>query len=371
MTTLHELYENYGQSPWIDNIRRDWLNDGTLAQLVADGARGVTSNPAIFAKAFATSSAYDSLVREVGSRDPETVFEALAVADVRDACDVVRPVYDVSVIDHADGLRRYTDGYVSLEVSPRLAHDTVGTVAAAQRLFDAVDRPNVMIKIPATVEGLPAITEVLGRGINVNVTLIFSLQRYQAVLDAWAAGVALALSNGHDIRHLASVASFFVSRVDAMVDDMLPGGDDRRGRVANAQVAAAYEAYLAHTHTDAVVELLAAGSQVQRPLWASTSTKNPTYDELLYVNSIVADETVNTMPDPTLAATLAKGDFATSLLRDATSRQQATALLASLEGLVSLDDVTLTLERDGVAAFIRSYDDLLALVQEKLDKGQQ
>ena len=371
MSTLNELYDTYGQSPWIDNIRRDWLNDGTLAQLVADGARGVTSNPAIFAKAFATSSAYDSLVSGVGSTDPETVFEALAVADVRDACDVLRPVYDASVAEQEAGQRRFTDGYVSLEVSPRLAHDTAGTIDAAQRLFAAVDRPNVMIKIPATIEGLPAITAVLGLGINVNVTLIFSLQRYQAVLDAWTAGVALAVANGHDIRHLASVASFFVSRVDAAVDDLLPSDDARRGCVANAQVAAAYETYLAHVASEPVMELLMAGGQVQRPLWASTSTKNPSYDELLYVNSIVANETVNTMPDPTLAATLAKGDFAQSLLLDAASRTAAVALLTSLEGEVSLDDVTLTLERDGVAAFIRSYDDLLALVQEKLDKGQQ
>jgi transaldolase len=371
MTKLHELYETYGQSPWIDNIRRDWLNDGTLAQLVADGARGVTSNPAIFAKAFATSSAYDSLVSTVGSTDPETVFEALAVADVRDACDVLRPVYESSVAEQASGIRRFTDGYVSLEVSPRLAHDTAGTIEAAQRLYAAVDRPNVMIKIPATIEGLPAITAVLGLGINVNVTLIFSLERYRAVLDAWATGVALALANNHDVRHLASVASFFVSRVDAMVDELLPAGDDRRGRVANAQVAAAYEAYLTHAASEEVTDLLLAGSQVQRPLWASTSTKNPSYDELLYVNSIVANETVNTMPDPTLAATLTQGNFAASLLLDESVRREAVSLLASLEGDVSLDEVTLTLERDGVAAFIRSYDDLLALVQEKLDKGQQ
>jgi len=228
-----------------------------------------------------------------------------------------------------------------------------------------------MIKIPATLEGLPAITEVLSRGINVNVTLIFSLHRYQAVLDAWTAGIAQALANGHDVRHLASVASFFVSRVDATVDELLAPDDDRRGRVANAQVAAAYETYLAHVASEPVVELLMAGAQVQRPLWASTSTKNPSYDELLYVNSIVANETVNTMPDPTLAATLEKGDFAQSLLLDESSRSAAVLLLASLAGEVSLDEVTLTLERDGVAAFIRSYDDLLALVQEKLSKEQQ
>ena len=175
MTTLHTLFEEYGQSAWIDNIRRDWLNDGTLAQLVADGARGVTSNPAIFAKAFATSNAYDELVAAVGSADAEVVFETLAASDVRDACDVLRPVYENSLNERAAGRRRYLDGFVSLEVSPRLAHETQATIDAAQRLADDVNRPNVMIKIPATVEGLPAITEVLSRGINVNVTLIFSL----------------------------------------------------------------------------------------------------------------------------------------------------------------------------------------------------
>ena len=371
MTTLHTLFEEYGQSAWIDNIRRDWLNDGTLAQLVADGARGVTSNPAIFAKAFATSNAYDELVAAVGSADAEVVFETLAASDVRDACDVLRPVYENSLNERAAGRRRYLDGFVSLEVSPRLAHETQATIDAAQRLADDVNRPNVMIKIPATVEGLPAITEVLSRGINVNVTLIFSLERYQEVLDAWTAGLEKAQANGLDISMIASVASFFVSRVDAAVDALLPEGDPRRGTTANAQVAAAYETYLRHVGSPRVNALLAAGAQVQRPLWASTSTKNPSYYDLLYVDTIVADETVNTMPDATLYATLDHGSFADSKLVDGDVRAATAAALTQLPESISLDEVTATLERDGVASFIAAYEELLALVETKMNGTPQ
>ncbi len=366
MTKLHDLYADYGQSPWIDNIRRDWLIDGTLAELVAGGVRGVTSNPSIFAKAFATSSDYDDLVGQFNSRDPETVFEHLAVADVRDACDVLSSVVASSQADFAAGLRRYCDGFVSLEVSPRLARDTEATVAAARDLFARVARPNVMIKIPATIEGLPAITEVLGSGINVNVTLIFSLDRYQAVLDAWTLGLERALSNGHDLSAIASVASFFVSRVDASVDSLLPEGDHRRGTIANAQVAAAYEVYLRHVNAASTQRLLAQGAQVQRPLWASTSTKNPSYDELLYVDSIVGDETVNTMPDPTLRAAQNHGNFEKSLLIDPELRATTASLLQGLAGEVSLDDITEKLEVDGVRAFVASHDELLETVAAKL-----
>src|ERR1019366_316870 len=189
MTSLNDLYGDYGQSPWIDNIRRDWLNDGTLAKFVTEGVRGVTSNPSIFAKALATSSAYDSVVAASTDDNPEDLFESLAVADVRDACDVLAPVHASSRVEFAKGTRRYLDGFVSLEVSPRLARDTEATITAAKRLAKRVDRPNVMIKIPATKEGLPAIRAVLGAGINVNVTLIFSLARYGEVIAAWAQGL--------------------------------------------------------------------------------------------------------------------------------------------------------------------------------------
>jgi len=368
VTRLHSLYDQYGQSPWIDNIRRDWLDDGTLAQLVADGARGVTSNPAIFAKAFATSSAYDALLEGATSHDPEVVFERLASADVRDACDVLYEVHSQSRDEFERGQRRYADGFVSLEVSPRLARDTSGTEAAARQLFDEVARPNVMIKIPATREGLPAITSVLAQGINVNVTLIFSIERYDEVLSAWCAGIEAALANGHDISRIASVASFFVSRVDAAVDKLLAEGDPLRGCVANAQVAAAYQLYLRWMSSERVAALLAAGAQVQRPLWASTSPKDPAYDDLLYVDSIVADETVNTMPDATLAAALAHGDFSHSLLADTASVTTTAALLSRVPSAISLSAVTEQLEREGVDAFVNSYEELLALVASKLTR---
>lgn len=368
MTRLNTLYTTYGQSPWIDNIRRDWLNDGTLARMVVDGVRGVTSNPAIFAKAFATSSAYDEMLATSVSTDPEVLFEELAVEDVRDACDVLRAVHDESVLQFRSGARRYCDGFVSLEVSPLLALDAQGTIAAAKSLAAQVGRRNVMIKIPATLEGLPAVTEVLGSGINVNVTLIFSLTRYDEVISAWMEGLELAISRGLDVGSIASVASFFVSRVDAAVDALLVEGDPRRGTTANAQVAAAYAIYKQRMASDRAVALLAAGSQVQRPLWASTSTKNPTYYDLLYVDPIVADETVNTMPDATLAGVIDHADFTSSLLLDDQSIAATAAMLGELPEEVSLVDVTSRLERDGVASFVNSYEELIATVTSKIDR---
>ncbi len=366
MTNLNVLYDDYGQSPWIDNIRRDWLNDGTLAKFVNEGVRGVTSNPSIFAKALATSSAYDEAILQSHDDSPEALFETLAVADVQDACDVLLAVHERSQVDFAAGSRRYLDGFVSLEVSPRLAHDTDGTIAAAKRLAARVDRPNVMIKIPATIEGLPAIRAVLGSGINVNVTLIFSLTRYHDVITAWSQGLHDAYNSGLDVSSIASVASFFVSRVDVAVDALLPEGDSRRGTTANAQVAAAYELYRARMKDDAITELLGRGAQIQRPLWASTSTKNPTYDDLLYVDTIVADETVNTMPDGTLADTLDHANFAASVLLNEDTAHKTAALLDHLSPDVSLDKVTEQLEVDGVAAFATSYEELLATVASKM-----
>lgn len=366
MTRLHTLFDEFGQSPWIDNIRRDWLEDGTLAALVAKGVRGVTSNPAIFAKAFATSNAYDGLLADAGSDNAETVFEMLASADVRDACDLLSALHAMSREEFARGRRRYADGFVSLEVSPRLARDTEGTIDAAMRLWHQVDRTNVMIKIPATREGLPAITRVLAEGINVNVTLIFSLERYDQVLEAWCEGLETAYRAGRDLSGIASVASFFVSRVDAAVDKALDESDVLRGHVANAQVAAAYEIYLRWMSESRVAALLDYGAQVQRPLWASTSPKNPSYDDLLYVNSIVADETVNTMPDVTLDAALDHGRFETSLLATAGSLSATAALLEMLPASISLSHVTEQLEREGVDSFVNSYEELLAIVSSKL-----
>jgi transaldolase len=369
VTRLNTLFDQYGQSPWIDNIRRDWLNDGTLARMVEDGVRGVTSNPAIFAKAFATSSAYDEMLGTTVGEDPETVFERLAVADVRDACDVLGAVHEQSRLDFHSKQRRYCDGFVSLEVSPLLARDTDGTIAAAKQLAAQVGRPNVMIKIPATREGLPAVREVLGSGINVNVTLIFSTERYGDVLTAWQEGLELAMSRGLDVANIASVASFFVSRVDAAVDALLDEGDPRRGTTANAQVAAAYAHYLERIASDRTTALLGGGAQVQRPLWASTSTKNPTYYDLLYVDRIVADETVNTMPDATLEGVLDHGDFTASHLLSDRDVTAAAGLLSELPSGISLGAVTEKLEIDGVAAFVSSYEELLATVASKIEKS--
>jgi transaldolase len=370
VTKLHTLYSEYGQSPWIDNIRRDWLNDGTLQSLVDQGVRGVTSNPSIFAKAFATSSAYDQFLIGANVSDAEALFESLAANDVRDACDVLSAVHEASRDDVANGTRRYLDGFVSLEVSPRLARDTQGTIAAAKRLAVDVGRQNLMIKIPATKEGLPAVTEVLGAGINVNVTLIFSLERYDEVLTAWMAGLELARQNGHDIREIASVASFFVSRVDAAVDALLEPGDPRRGTTANAQVCAAYELYLYRISSDRAVDLLEGGAQVQRPLWASTSTKNPTYHDLLYVDWIVGDETVNTMPDATLEGVIDHGDFSRSLLLSVESIAAEANKLKALPHEISLRAVTDQLETNGVDSFVTSYEEVLATVREKIESSR-
>lgn len=370
MTRLDALYLDYGQSAWVDNIRRDWLTNGTLQDLVDRGVRGVTSNPSIFAKAVATTPAYDAIISELGLTEAEEAFEALAVVDVQDACRILRPVYEASMREFVAGTRRSTDGYVSLEVSPRLAHDTQGTIEAARRLAARVgNHPNLMIKIPATNAGLPAISAVLGDGISVNVTLIFSLERYREVLDAFVEGLRRATANGHDLKTIASVASFFISRVDTAVDPLLPEGSSLRGTTANAQAAAAYQEFLRHTQTSVMTSLIAAGGQIQRPLWASTSTKNPAYDELLYVDTLAAPETVNTMPDPTLEAFARIGEPSRSALAHEDSRAALVANLQELGALgISLSDITSTLELDGVAAFVASYDELLATVASKLQR---
>jgi transaldolase len=365
MTNLDILYRDFGQSPWLDNIRRDWLKDGTLKRLVGEGVRGVTSNPSIFAKALATTPAYDVFIKANRRQSPEALFETLAVMDVRDACDVLRPVHVSSRKEFKSGARRYMDGFVSLEVSPLLARDTRATVATAKRLHARVDRENLMVKIPATKEGLPAITQTLAMGINVNVTLIFSIERYGEVLDAWMKGLELAHSRGLVLGKIASVASFFVSRVDVAVDPLLLEGDPRRGTTANAQVCAAYKLYADTIGDTRARTLLAQGAQVQRPLWASTSTKNPTYIDLLYVDPIVGNETVNTMPDQTLDAVLDHGRFWATHLSSYESVVREAKKIEFLPPYVSLDAVTDKLERDGVDAFVKSYEECLEIVKQK------
>lgn len=368
MTKLDALYLEYGQSAWVDNIRRDWLNDGTLQSLVDRGVRGVTSNPSIFAKAVASTNAYDALIASLSTTDSEVAFEQLAVEDVRDACAILRPVYDASLRAQSSGERRSLDGYVSLEVSPRLAHDTEGTIAAAKRLSSTLSTsPNLMIKIPATKAGLPAISSVLALGINVNVTLIFSLERYSEVLDAFVEGIERAQAAGIDISKIASVASFFISRVDTAIDPMLPEGSQLRGYAAVAQAARAYDIFLDRIATPRFKVILELGAQVQRPLWASTSTKNPAYSDLLYVDTLVANETVNTLPDPTLEAYADHGDANNSrLLAETVRRELGTKLDQLADAGIALAAVTQRLEDEGVAAFISSYDELLSTVTQKL-----
>jgi transaldolase len=366
VTRLDALYLEHGQSPWLDNLRRDWLRDGTLAGLVDRGVRGVTSNPSIFAKAIAGSDLYDETVNASKSSSAEEIFEELAINDVQDACDLLATVHAASKREFTAGVRRYEDGFVSLEVSPRLAYDTAATISAAKRLWKKVDRENLMIKIPATPAGLGAISATLAEGINVNVTLIFSLERYREVLNAYIEGVRDASTAGHNISSLASVASFFVSRVDTAVDPQLDKHPELRGSTAISQVGAAYQIFLDRFDAPDARELLAAGAQVQRPLWASTSTKNPDYDQLLYVQPLVGNETVNTMPDATLDLFATRGEFVDDSIANPTKRAQMINTLQRIGEVIDLATTTQKLEHDGVKAFDDSYSELLASVEKKI-----
>ncbi|MGC8498803.1 MAG: transaldolase [Acidimicrobiales bacterium] len=365
MSGLHDLFASHGQSPWIDNIRRDWLDDGTLATLVDQGVRGVTSNPSIFARALATSDAYSAALRAGGARSDEELFEELAVRDVRDACQVLDPVYSASRAAFAARQTEFTDGFVSLEVDPRLAADVEGTVHAAERLSAAVGTENLLIKIPATDEGLGAIPRVLARGISVNVTLIFSVERYDQVFTAWLEGLERADAAGDELARIASVASVFVSRVDTAVDAQLAPGDPRRGRTANAQVAAVYDRFLQRSAEPRTRQLLAHRAPIQRPLWASTSVKNPDYDELAYVAPLAAPSTVNTMPDATLEAARRRTSWEPSALTDTRARRALIDQLSDLPANVDLAATAARLEAEGVQAFIDAYESVLATVASR------
>ncbi|MEO1439832.1 MAG: transaldolase, partial [Chloroflexota bacterium] len=296
MTTAHDL-NKLGQSIWLDYIRRQFIEDGGLQGVIDNGVRGVTSNPAIFKKAIADSDDYDAQMQELidAGKSVDEIYEALAVTDIQNAADILRPVYDES---------NTIDGYVSLEVRPELANDEAGTVTEARHLWGRVDRPNLMIKVPATQEGLGAITTLIGEGINVNVTLMFSLQQYIDVANAYIAGLEKLAESRNDLSGVASVASFFVSRMDVMVDKQLdelgkPELQSKAG-VANAQVA--YAKFVEMFSGERWDALAAKGAQVQRPLWASTSTKDPNLPDTLYVDNLIAEHTVNTVPPNTLDA---------------------------------------------------------------------
>jgi transaldolase len=354
-----------GVSIWLDDISRDRLNTGNLALLVRDDhVRGVTSNPTIFEHAMAKGAAYDSQLDDLALRgvSVEEASRMLTTYDIR--CDVLRPVFDES-----SGV----DGRVSIEVDPRLARDTDRTIAEARQLWWLVDRPNLYIKIPATVEGLPAITACLAEGISVNVTLIFSLERYGQVIDAFMAGLEQA-SDAH-VPGLGSVASFFVSRVDTEVDKRLDaiGTSEAlalRGQAAVANARLAYELCEQRIATPRWEALVARGAKVQRPLWASTSTKNPAYKDTLYVDDLVAPDTVNTMPEATIHAVADHGTVVPNAI--AGTYDASRALFAQLEQVgVSYDDVVKTLEDEGVSKFADSWNELLATIKGQLETGKK
>jgi transaldolase len=349
-----------GQSPWYDYITRELVASGRLARLIAeDGLRGMTSNPTIFEKAVAGSADYDADIARLAAagRTPGEIFESLAVADVRAACDVFRPLYDRTA---------GADGLVSLEVSPELANDTAGSVAEAQRLWSQVDRPNAMIKIPGTLAGLPAIADSLAAGISINVTLLFSVDRYERVIDAFLTGLERRRRAGHPVDRINSVASFFVSRVDGRIDPMLDQiGDPHklRGTIAIANAGMAYASFERSLTSPRWQALAAAGARPQRPLWASTSTKDPRYPDIYYIEALVAPNTVNTIPPDTFEA---YKDHGHPEVRIRTAMAEAPARLAALaaDG-IDLAEVTRFLEVDGVAKFAASYRQLLAGIETK------
>ena len=356
---LHELSE-LGQSVWIDFLSRQMLQSGKLARMMdEDAVVGVTSNPTIFQKAISEGDAYDEQLREVLAEedDPKEVFLKLAVQDVQNACDLLRTVWD-----GGQGL----DGWVSIEVDPNLAFDTDGTIAEAQRLHELVDRPNCYVKIPATKPGVPAIEEMIARGRPINVTLIFSLQRYVEVVEAYLRGLERLVGSGGDPTKVASVASFFVSRVDTEADrrlDEAGAPDDLKGKLAVANAKLAYERYKQLFAGSRWGALEAKGARAQRCLWASTSTKNPAYRDVLYVEELIGPATVDTMPEETIDAFQDHGKVALTLEADLDEAKQVFERVA--EAGVDYDDVVVTLEQEGVEKFADSFRELLDGVKAK------
>jgi transaldolase / glucose-6-phosphate isomerase len=360
----------FGQSVWLDYIRRDLLTSGELKRLIAeDGLRGMTSNPTIFEKAITGGTLYDDLLTSLKPRtdlDAKGRYEILAIRDIQDAADVFRPVYDSS--------KRH-DGYVSLEVSPYLARDTKGTIEEARRLWKAVQRENVMIKIPGTVEGIPAFQQAISEGINVNVTLLFAQEVYVKVAEAYIAGLEQFAKNAGDVSRMASVASFFISRidsaVDALIDAKLKTSKDAaeqeqlkslKGKVAIANGKQTYEKYQAIFSTPRWKALAAKGAQVQRVLWASTSTKNPAYRDVLYVEELIGPDTVDTIPPATLDAFRDHGKPRQSLTEDVATAHKTMETAAKVG--ISIKEVTDKLTDEGVRSFSEAFDKLLAAVEK-------
>jgi transaldolase len=362
-----------GQSVWLDYIRRDILENGELERMIRENAlRGVTSNPAIFEQAIAGSDDYDEALEALAAKgaSPLEAYEALAIEDIRRAADHFRPLYDES---------KGTDGFVSLEVSPELAHDTRATLQEARRLWKEVDRPNVMIKVPGTDEGLPAIEQLLYEGLNVNITLLFSLEGYEQVMEAYLKGLERRAAEGKPLERVASVASFFVSRVDTAVDRELEarlakaGSEEEKqrirslfGKAAIANAKLAYQRFLAVFGQERFARLREKGAHVQRPLWASTSTKNPEYRDVIYVEELIGPDTVNTMPLATLEAFADHGEAERSVDRRVDEAREQLRALGALG--IDLDRVTHQLQVEGVEKFVVPFRDLLRCIEEKLEK---
>ncbi|MCH1513487.1 MAG: transaldolase [Acidimicrobiales bacterium] len=358
MGKLHDLFESFGQSPWLDNLKREWIESGELQDWIDNGVRGITSNPSIFEKAIAGSAAYDNEFRSLISSGAsvEDAYWQLVRTDITAALQLLRSVHTDS-----GGL----DGYVSVEVDPRLARDTVRTVEAARTLNKQLDNPNLYIKIPGTSEGLPAIQQMISESCSVNVTLLFSIERYAEVIEAYISGLEM---NSDDLSHVSSVASFFISRTDTEVDRRLDdigteAAVSLKGRTAVAQGQMAYKLFLEQFSTERWKALQSNGAQVQRPLWASTSTKNPTYDDTLYVDQLIGPNTVNTLPDGTLTAFAEHGTLSRTIDQ---SFGEAAAVLEAVENTgVDLADVAQKLEDDGVKSFEVSFMNLFDTLSEK------
>jgi len=361
MGKLQELAE-LGQSIWFDNIRRSLITSGELQKLIDRGVRGVTSNPTIFEKAIAGSSDYDDdLARLVkNGRSTDEIYEELVLDDISRTADLFRPLYE-----NVSGL----DGYVSLEVSPRLAYDKDGTVHEARRLFQALRRPNVMIKVPATDQGIPAFEALTAEGINVNVTLLFSVEKYVRVMEAYIRGLEKLAAAGGDPGKVSSVASFFVSRVDSTVDAALEkaGTTDLQGKIAIANAKVAFARFRAIFSGERWQMLAEKGARVQRLLWASTGTKNPKYPDTLYVDELIGEHTVNTLPPATLDAFLDHGKLTSTLRTGLNEAKEQISRLAALD--IDLNAVTRKLEEEGVESFMKSFDSLMAGIANKREKA--
>lgn len=359
--------QTFGQSIWLDYLRRDLIASGQLDELIAnDGLRGITSNPAIFEKAIDDSDLYDQAIHDLAAagKSAADIYDALTIEDIRQTAVHLRPVYE-----QLDG----RDGFVSLEVSPHLARNTTATIAEARRLWTAVDQPNLMIKVPGTQEGLPAIRQLISEGINVNVTLLFGLPRYKEVAQAHINGLRDRLEAGYPINHVASVASFFLSRIDVLVDPMLEKkmaqngqaavASQLHGQVAIASARVAYHIFREIYENGRFQRLAEKGARPQRLLWASTSTKNPAYSDVKYVDSLIGPDTVNTLPLKTLQAFRNHGRPAASLQQKVNEAYRVLDQLAKLD--IDIDDVTHQLEEEGITKFNKPYDRLMAMLDEK------